>query len=257
MEKMREQLRMPPDYDLTRAVAVSECGCELPAGFFGTQGWHLRPRGLPHGQKPSWPQDYIGYQRCPTYERDRLREDRMVYRRDVAAEAGVPIPYRHMRVSNFDPRRSKPIPEALLDWTDTPKGFVLLFGAPGTGKTHIATALLLSAMDGGRTGRWKECAGLALDLHQTVRAGVAVAQDQSSRCEVLVLDEYLPKIERQVQGQDLLDQLIAHRFRHGLGTIVTTNRTLEELEKYSEWIASRLMSGYLHEREGADLRVAE
>lgn len=252
---MRTQLHMPADFDLTAAVAISDCACPLPAGHFGNQGWHLRPRGLPYGQKAIWPQDYIGYERCSTYEHAKLREERAVYRREIAAEAGVPIPYRHMRIASFDPRRAKPIPEALLEWTETPKGFVLIFGAPGTGKTHIATALLASAMETGRTGRWRECAGLALDLSQTVRTGVPVAQDQASRCEVLVLDEYLPNPNRTLPGQDVLDQLIAHRFRHALGTIVTTNRTLEELEAYSPWIASRLLSGLIHERDGIDQRV--
>lgn len=254
---MREQLHMPEDFDLTGAVAVSDCACELPPGFFGAQGWHLRPLGMPHSQKPTWPHDYAGFERCPTYEHDQLRDRRIVFRQELAVEAGIPLPYRHMRVSSFDPKRAKPIPLALLEWTDTAKGFVLIYGAPGTGKTHIGTALLVMAMQGGRTGRWKECAGLSLDLSQSVRSGVPVGQDQSARCEVLVLDEYLPNLARSLPGQDILDQLIAHRFRHGLGTIVTTNRSLEEIEGYSPWVASRLMSGLIHEREGIDQRVGE
>lgn len=246
---------MPADFDLTAAVAVSDCRCQLPKGSFGNQGWHLRPRTMPRGETARWPQDYAGYEACPEYDRQKLREERQIYRREVASEAGVPIPYRHMRISTFDPRRSKPIPEPLLDWTEKPEGFILIYGPPGTGKTHIGVALLASAMEQGRTGRFRECSGLALDLSQSVRSGVPVGQDQAARAEVLLLDEYLPRIDRQLPGQDLLDQLIAHRFRHALGTIVTTNRTLDELESYSDWIASRLMSGYLHEREGEDQRV--
>lgn len=255
VEKMRAQLRMPDNFDLTRAVATSECRCELPPGAFGSQGWHMKPIWKAHGSKLAWPQDYVGYEVCPQYSREKIREERNTLRREVVVEAGVPIPFRHMKISSFDPRRSKPIPEPLLDWTESPKGMVLIFGAPGTGKTHIAVALLASAMEMGCTGRFRECSGLALDLHQTVRQGVPIAQDQASRCEVLLLDEYLPEPKRPVMGQDLLDQLIAHRFRHGLGTLVTTNRTLDELEAHSDWIASRLMSGLIHQREGEDQRV--
>jgi DNA replication protein DnaC len=102
---------------------------------------------------------------------------------------------------------------------------VLLLGAPGVGKTHLAVALGLKACEHGYRVLFTTAAGLIATL------GKALAENRLdeklkmlTQPQVLIIDEigYIP-IDRQ--GANLFFQLISRRYERG-AIIVTSNQSL-------------------------------
>jgi DNA replication protein DnaC len=102
---------------------------------------------------------------------------------------------------------------------------VLLLGAPGVGKTHLAVALGLKACELGHRTLFTTAAGLIATL------GKALAENRLdeklkllAQPPVLIIDEigYIP-IDRQ--GANLFFQLISRRYERG-AIIVTSNQSL-------------------------------
>ena len=102
---------------------------------------------------------------------------------------------------------------------------VLLLGAPGVGKTHLAVAIGLKACELGYRTLFTTAAGLIATL------GKALAENRLderlkllAQPQVLIIDEigYIP-IDRQ--GANLFFQLISRRYERG-AIIVTSNQSL-------------------------------
>jgi DNA replication protein DnaC len=102
---------------------------------------------------------------------------------------------------------------------------VLLLGAPGVGKTHLAVALGLKACELGYRTLFTTAAGLIATL------GKALGENRLderlrllAQPQVLIIDEigYIP-IDRQ--GANLFFQLISRRYERG-AIIVTSNQSL-------------------------------
>lgn len=102
---------------------------------------------------------------------------------------------------------------------------VLLLGAPGVGKTHLAVALGLKACELGHRTLFTTAASLITTL------GKALAENRLddrlkllAQPQVLIIDEigYIP-IDRQ--GANLFFQLISRRYERG-AIIVTSNQSL-------------------------------
>lgn len=102
---------------------------------------------------------------------------------------------------------------------------ILLLGAPGVGKTHLAVALGLKACEHGYRVLFTTAAGLIATL------GKALAENRLdeklkllAQPQVLIIDEigYIP-IDRQ--GANLFFQLISRRYERG-AVIVTSNQSL-------------------------------
>ncbi len=99
---------------------------------------------------------------------------------------------------------------------------ILAVGPPGTGKTHIATALGLAACRMGKRVRFVTVAGLVTELaeaqaeHRLSRLEAAL-----DRLDLLICDE-LGFVRLDPDGSQLLFTLLAHRYIRG-ALIVTSN----------------------------------
>ncbi|PIE93023.1 ATP-binding protein [Bacillus fungorum] len=81
---------------------------------------------------------------------------------------------------------------------------LLLLGSPGTGKTHLATALGLKACEAGHEVRFFRVADLVAQLEEALKQGsLSRLKKQIEACELLILDE-LGYVPFQKQGAELL-----------------------------------------------------
>lgn len=145
-------------------------------------------------------------------------------------EAGFPLV---KTLEGFDFARSPQLPEGRLrllaeggyiDRAET----VLLVGDPGTGKTHLATALAVAAAQQGRSVRFVTAGRLANELVEARdTASLARVVGRYARVELLVLDElgYLPL---RIADAELLFQVLSERTEKR-AMVVTTNLP------FSEW----------------------
>jgi len=128
---------------------------------------------------------------------------------------------------------------------------VTLIGNVGVGKTHLATALGITACQRGRSVLFTT----AVDIINTLAAAQSTHSlkreiQRYLRPQLLLIDElgYLP-IDKL--GADLLFQVISHRYEHA-STVITTNRT------YKQWaqifnndstLTSAILDRLLHHAE--------
>ena len=117
---------------------------------------------------------------------------------------------------------------ATLSFTDTAQNVVLI-GGPGTGKTHLATAMAVSSIAAqGKRVRFYSTVDLVNLLEREKRDGKAGRIALSlARMDLVILDElgYLPFSQA---GGALLFHLLSKRYEH-TSVVITTNLS------FSEW----------------------
>ncbi|MBQ6664085.1 MAG: ATP-binding protein [Synergistaceae bacterium] len=101
---------------------------------------------------------------------------------------------------------------------------LVLAGRPGTGKTHLATAVAIEAMKAGSQALFRTVPELLDELRRADWEHTDFYGLRQKFCDVpcLVLDD-LGKEKTTEKGLEYLYQILDYRYRHGMQTIVTTN----------------------------------
>lgn len=209
-----------------------------------------------HGDYPAdRPGSYTPQYECPSCERDARSIEtawRAEWNRWHRAEAsGIPARFARATLSTWTPAdqlqsAAKTVVQGWCDgMTKEPHdgGGLLLTGAPGLGKTHLACAALVEVMK--RTAMAVAYASWP-DTLTKVKAAFGSARTQPDLLEalkgvqVLALDELGVRAGSEFDATTLFD-LIDYRYREALPTIVCTNLTAKEfVPVLGERVADRL-----------------
>lgn len=145
---------------------------------------------------------------------------------------------------NFDLRDNEGLPaentrslnkafKAARKFAEKPKGWLVLTGAHGSGKTHLAAAIANFAVDMGSTPLFIMVPDLLDHLRATFNPNSQVSYDRRfeevRNSELLMLDD-LGTQSATPWAREKLYQLFNHRYNAQLPTVITTADSLDEVD---------------------------
>ncbi len=184
--------------------------------------------------------------------------------------AGVPKQYRAARLDTWDNSHSNPgTKEIVQNYVSSPVHSLYLYGETGRGKTFAAFTIVNELLQRGKAVQFQLVSDLLLDLRDTFGAeGVSEKSLLRPLCDVqfLMLDELgdLARNHDRTASSFYASRILTlldSRWRTGKPTILTSNLSMNDLERWSDdpRIASRIgatcTAAGVFEIEGRDLRV--
>jgi len=115
---------------------------------------------------------------------------------------------------------------ATLKYIDA-KENVLLIGKPGTGKSHVAKAIALIAIERGYRVFYREAHLLIEEIHEARQIGeIAKYRAELNAADLLVIDDLFLRRLQSGAGDELADVLMSRYEK--LSTLVTSNRPIDD-----------------------------
>jgi DNA replication protein DnaC len=154
--------------------------------------------------------------------------------------------YRDMTFETFDLREGENLSEEALRrlqqtvqtayaYAESPQGWLVLTGRPGSGKTHLAAAIAHVLNAHAPRALFVTAADLINHLRATFYPSATVSYDRRlhelKNAPVLILDD-LTIEERSMSAwaRDKLYEILLYRFDYNLPTVITSLQPLEEMD---------------------------
>lgn len=170
---------------------------------------------------------------------EELETKRLSKLRDMSNLGGL----AHMTFENFEPdghalnpRKRKNLRQAYelaRKFAENPKGWLILFGGYGCGKTHLAAAIANYRIEQGHPVLFVVIPDLLDHLRATYSPTSEVSYDErleEVRTAPLLIMDDLGTQSATPWAQEKLYQIFNYRYNARLPTVITSNRSLEELD---------------------------
>ena len=169
----------------------------------------------------------LGPSLCPTHQAKAAETEVLERRCTDLREHNIPLDFWHKTFDDYAPK-SETQAAALLATRDEWRHGVYLSGAPGTGKTHLACAALMSAPC---SGLFVTEAELMEDVYRSFSGAGTALFDRACRVGLLVLDE-MGRANPTPTVRDRLHSLLNERMNWHRPIIVTTNCSPEVVREH-------------------------
>lgn len=165
---------------------------------------------------------------------------------------GIPEKCLHATFENFiiDTPQKKEVLDCARLQVSRNRGFIIMSGEKGTGKSHLASAIIKASS----FGKFITEADLIGDLRKTYEThkGQEELVEKYRKTKVLVLDEidlgaFDPKTEKGKDIQPFLYRILADRYDKDKLTVITSNEDLNTiLEVLGERIRDRIKASFVN-----------
>lgn len=134
---------------------------------------------------------------------------------------------------------------------------LLLLGGTGLGKTHLSLSIAATVLEGDNSVIYCSVQNLInkLSAETFSYSGSTEVSDSVLGADLLIIDDLGSEMNTAF-SQSCIYNIINTRIMRGLSTVISTNLTLEDIEKqYTARVASRIIGNYtLLQCLGADIR---
>lgn len=165
---------------------------------------------------------------CKDDEMQRLRSQKLLKISNIE-------PFRDKTFENFD-RGIAGVVRAYsraVEFARNPRGWLILYGGYGCGKTHLAAAIANEVLKMNSEVLFTVVPDLLDHLRSTFGPHSEIAYDerfdQVRRAKLLILDD-LGTENATPWAREKLYQIINHRYNYALPTVITSNRDPKEID---------------------------
>lgn len=172
------------------------------------------------------------------------KEVKIRTKKEIDQTGKITIDTIRTRISAVDIRSLKRAFESSLAFAEHPRGWLVLLGQPGCGKTHLAAAIGNYRISSGAPAILVDVPDLMDYLRATYNSNVVSYQQRMNEVKnspLLLLDSF-GKTQPSTWVNEKLYQILNHRSYQRLPTVIVSHLTLEEIEQDYGMLFTRFLN---------------
>lgn len=187
-------------------------------------------------------------------EETYVRDCECLIQRKIKREiknSGLELLFKSKTFDNFETLNNwqKNYKDKAIKYLDEKDSWLMIWGITGSGKTHLATAISKALIDKGNTYAYMQYTNEIIELangrnnyDENIKNRTNLRFKQLTTVDVLYIDDFL-KADKNTNERSLniVFDLINSRYVNNLKTIITTEFSPNQLQKYNQAIIGRIV----------------